>query len=167
MAHICQCCGQAHDGLPLDVGFAKPGAYLALKTRRQKAACEMSADVCVIAKKRFFIRGCLPIPLRDTGSVFVWGVWAEVAEHVFERYQQRRDADRQRELPSPGALSVESEPALRGMDRLPILIHFGNADQRPTFKLEPSNHWLCRDQQCGITLHRLHEVLHALFPRHF
>lgn len=167
MAHVCQCCGQAHDGLPMDVGFAKPGAYLALKTRRQKNACELTADTCVIGKKRFFIRGCLPIPLHDTSSIFVWGLWAEVQPHVFERYQERRDTDTSWELPSHGALSIERDPTLRGMDQLPILIHFGAADQRPTFMLEPNNHWLCRDQQNGITLHRLHEVLHALFPQHF
>lgn len=167
MAHVCQCCGRAHDSLPLDVGFAKPGAYLALKTRQQRARCQLTADVCTIGKKRFFIRGCLPIPLHDTGSVFVWGLWAEVTPHVFDRYQHFSQRDGTDELPCPGALSVEHEPVLRGMDRLPVLIKFGAAGQRPTFVLEPSNHWLCRDQQSGITLHRLHEILHALFPRHF
>jgi hypothetical protein len=167
MAYVCQCCGQAHDGLPLDIGFAKPGAYLALKTRQQKARCQLTPDVCIMGKKRFFIRGCLPIPLHETGSVFVWGLWAEVSSHVFERYQQQSDSDASDEVPCPGSLSVEREPLLRGMDRLPVLIQFGPARQRPTFVLEPSNHWLCRDQENGLTLHRLHEILHAMFPQHF
>ena len=167
MPYVCQCCGQAHDGLPLDVAFAKPGAYFALKTRQQKAKCELTEDVCVLAQKRFFIRGCLPMPLLETGSVFVWGLWAEVTPHVFERYQQLSETDGTQQLPSRGALSVEREPLLRGMDQLPVMIRFGAANQRPTFLLQPSNHWLCRDQQNGITLHRLQEILHALFPRHF
>ena len=167
MPYVCQCCGQTHEGLPLDVAFAKPGAYFSWKTRRQKSKCELTSDVCVMDRRRFFIRGCLPMPLLDTGSVFVWGLWAEVSPHVFERYQQLSKADGTKEAPSPGALSVEREPRLRGMDGLPVMIRFGAADQRPTLLLQPSNHWLCRDQQNGITLHRLHEILHALFPRHF
>lgn len=167
MAFVCQCCGQVHDDLPLDIALAKPGAYLALRTRRQKAGCELTTDVCVIAKKRFFIRGCLPVPVPEISGVFVWGLWAEVSRHVFERYQELFDTDGTKELPVPGALSVEHEPMLRGMDGLPVRVRFGEADKRPTFTLEPSNHWLCRDQQNGITLHRLHEMLHALFPQHF
>jgi|ERR1043166_5818653 hypothetical protein len=167
MAYRCQSCGQAHEGLPLDIAFAKPGAYLALKTRQQKAKCTLSSELCVMGKKRFFIRGCVPMPVHETGGVFVWGLWAEVSAHVFSRYQQLFDADGTEEMPSAGALSVECEPLLRGMDRLPVLIRFGTAGRRPTFLLEPSNHWLCRDQQNGISLHRLHQMLHAMFPQHF
>ncbi len=120
-----------------------------------------------MARKRFFIRGCLPMPLPETGSVFVWGLWAEVSPQVFKRYQHFGQNDGTKERPSCGALSVEREPLLRGMDSLPVMIRFGATDQRPTFLLQPSNHWLCRDQQHGITLHRLQEILHALFPQHF
>ena len=167
MAYVCERCGQAHDGLPLDLAFGKPGAYLALTARQQKAKCVLTEDICTIGKKRYFIRGCLAVPLKDTGGVFVWGLWAQVSAHVFQRYEKLLNVDAAGELPSFGALSVEREPLLRGMDQLPVMIRFGAAEKRPTFVLEPSNHWLCRDQHNGITLHRLHQMLHAFFPHHF
>lgn len=167
MSRICQCCGETHEGLPLDIVFGKPGAYLALKTHQQRVRCKLTDDLCVIGKKRYFIRGCVPVPLRDTGGTFIWGLWAEVSLHVYTRYQELFDVDGTGELPCSGALSVEREPMLRGLDQLPVKIRFGKANQRPTFQIEPSNHWICRDQHNGITLHRLHQILHALFPQHF
>lgn len=152
--------------MPLDLVFAKPGAYLAL-TPRQQSRCTLTEDICTIGKKRFFIRGCLPVTLADIDGIFVWGLWAEVSRPVFERFQEVSQSGATDELPSFGALSVEREPLLRGMDHLPVMIRFGAARKSPTFVLEPSNHWLCRDQQNGITLHRLHQMLHAFFPKHF
>jgi hypothetical protein len=166
MAYVCECCGKSHDGLPLDLVFGKPGAYLAL-TPRQKANCVLTEDICTVGKKRFFIRGCLPVPLLEIGTMFVWGLWAEVSRNVFERYQEASRNGATEELPSFGALSVEREPLLRGMNQLPVMIRFGASKNRPTFVVEPSNHWLCRDQQNGITPHRLHQMLHAFFPQHF
>jgi hypothetical protein len=167
MAYVCECCGKAHDGLPLDIVFAKPGAYLALTPRQQKSNCVLTEEICTIGKKRFFIRGSLPVPLLEIGNVFVWGVWAEVSRPVFERYRKVSQTGATEELPSFGALSVEREPLLRGIDQLPVMIRFGADGKSPTLVVEPSNHWLCRDQQNGITLHRLHQMLHAFFPHHF
>ncbi len=167
MAYVCKHCGSTHDGLPLDLVFGKPGAYLALTPRRQKSNCVLTDDICTIGKKRFFIRGCLPVPLPEIQSVFVWKLWAEVSRSVFERYENVSKVGETEDLPGFGALSVEHEPLLRGMDTLPVMMRFGAAGQSPTFVLEPSNHWLCRDQQNGITLHRLHQMLHAFFPHHF
>ena len=167
MAYICQCCGETHEGLPLDIAFDKPGAYFLTPARQRKAKWKLSSDACVLGGKRFFIRGCLFVPLRDIREFFVWGVWAEVSAHVFERHQALFDKDGTQEPPYPGALSVERTPCFRGMDQLPITLRLGPADQRPRFSLQPSNHWLCRDQHNGITLHRVHEMLHGLFPEHF
>jgi len=167
MADICKVCADTHDGLPLDIDFAKPGACLALSPRQQKSRCKLTPDVCTIGKRRFFLHGNLPVPVRDTGDVFVWRLWAEVPPHVFAHYRQVVEAGDVQPLPSFGALSVERIPPFRGMDRLPVMMRFGAPARRPVFTLEPSNHWLCRHQQNGITLHHLHEILHALFPRHF
>jgi len=166
MAYVCQCCGKSHEGLPLDIAFGKPGAYLAL-TPRQRKTSVLTEDICTIGKKRFFIRGCLTVPIIDTAGVFVWGLWAEVTAQIFDRYQQLSKVDGTKELPAFGALSVEREQLLRGIDQLPVMIRFNEAGKRPTLVLEASNHWLFRDQRNGVTLHRLHQMLHAFFPHHF
>ena len=151
--------------MPLDIAFGKPGAYLALTPRQRKNSL-LTDHVCAIGKKRFFIRGSLSVPIVS-GGTFVWGLWAEVTKQVFDRYEELAEVDGSNELPAFGALSVEREQLLRGIDQLPVMIRFGAAGQRPTFVLEASNHWLFRDQHSGITLHRLHQMLHAFFPLHF
>src|SRR5688500_8233477 len=83
VAYVCQYCGETHEDLPLDIAFDKPGAYLALPARERKSACKLSADWCIINRERFFIRGCLFVPVPDIADHFVWGVWAEVPGHVF------------------------------------------------------------------------------------
>jgi hypothetical protein len=167
MDYVCKSCGETHEGLPRDIDFGKPGAYLALSPQQQKARCRLTPDICTIGKKRFFIHGKLPVPVQDAGGAFVWGVWAEVSPHVFVHYQQVVANAEVEPLPSFGSLSVEHIPPFRGMDRLPVMMRFVANEARPTFTLEPSNHWLCRQQQNGITLHYLKEMLHGLFPQHF
>jgi hypothetical protein len=53
------------------------------------------------------------------------------------------------------------------MDGLLVNVQFSTAEERPRFTLLPSNHWLHREQQNGITLHRVQEILHGLFPEQF
>ena len=167
MAYVCQYCGETHDGLPLDIAFGKPGAYFRSSARQRKSKWKLGPDGCVFDDKRFFIRGCLFVPVKDVSEFFVWGFWAEVTPHVFARHQALFDTDGTKEPTHAGALSVENEDRYRGMDQLPIVIRFGTAMQRPRFTLQPSNHWLGRDQENGITLHRVQQMLHALFPDHF
>lgn len=167
MAYVCQCCGETHEGLPLDIAFGKPGAYFHTPPRQRKAKWKLGPDACVFNEKRFFIRGCLFVPVKDVQQFFVWGLWAEVSRHVFERHQTLFHADGTKEPSYPACLSVEHEERYRGLDLLPIILQFGPATQRPRFQLQPSNHWLRRDQENGITLHYVHRMLHGLFPDHF
>lgn len=167
MAYVCQYCGETHEDLPLDIAFDKPGAYFLQSPRDRKAKCRITSDWCILDNKRFFIRGCVFIPVRDITEHFVWGLWAEVSAHAFERYQAVYEKDGSKEMPCPGVLSVEREPRYAGMDGLLVNVQFSTADERPCFQLLPSNHALCRDQQNGITLHRVHEILHRIFPNQF
>ena len=167
VAYVCQYCGETHEDLPLDIAFDKPGAYLALPARQRKSACRISADWCIINRERFFIRGCVFIPVPEISDHFVWGVWAEVPAHVFERYLALYEQDGTQERPYRGMLSVEREPRYAGMDGLLVNVQFSTAEERPSFTLLPSNHWLHRDQQNGINLHRVQEILRRLFPEQF
>jgi hypothetical protein len=167
MAYICQQCGETHEGLPLDIGFEKPGAYFAMPARKRKGRWRTTADACMYDDKRFFIRGCLFVPVRDASECFVWGLWAEVSQHTFERYIALFDADGTKEPLHAGALSVERDARYVGMDNLLVTIRFNSAAERPKFELRPSNHWLCRQQHDGITLHQVQEVLGRLFPDQF
>jgi len=168
MAYICQQCGETHEGLPLDIGFEKPGAYFTMTGRQRKSRrWHLAAEACMYADERFFIRGCLMIPVRETSEFFVWGLWAEVSQHTFERHLALFDVDGTGEPLHAGRLSVENDARYTGMNNLLVTVRFNSAARRPTFELTPSNHWLCRHQQNGITLHQIQEVLHRFFPEQF
>jgi hypothetical protein len=158
---VCGTCGKKHRGLPFDIAFGKPGAYFSVPAGQRDTRCGLSTDTCVIDMRRFFIRGCLYVPVLGTGRQFGWGIWAEVSCRTFSRYLQLYDQDGSGESPYPGRLSVEEDahecyPALDG---LRVRIQFGRADQRPTFALRPCRHLLYREQRDGITLERHHEII--------
>jgi hypothetical protein len=163
MAFICQTCGKEHQGLPLDVGFDKPLDYIMVPEIERGSRCELTPDHCIIDCERFFLRGCLSVPVHDLSGHFVWGMWAEVSGDVFRRYLELHGADGSREPPVPAKMSGEPR-GYRGLDGHPLLIQFGPADKRPQFILQESDHLMYREQQSGITQHRVHEILDEMFP---
>jgi hypothetical protein len=167
MAYVCQQCGKTHEGLPLDIGFEKPGAYFHKVARPRRRRWHFTPEACMYADERFFIRGCLIIKVLDAKDIFAWGLWAEVSQHTFERHIALFNADGRDEPLHTGALSVEREERYAGMDKLLVTVRFNAAARRPTFELMPSNHWLHRFQHNGITMHQVQEVLHRFFPQQF
>ena len=121
----------------------------------------------MFADQRFFIRGCVMIPVRGGSDCFVWGLWAEVSQHTFERHIALFDADGSAEPLHSASLSVEDDERYRGINNLLVTIRFTTAARRPIFELMPSNHWLARHQRNGITLHQIQEILHRFFPERF
>jgi hypothetical protein len=161
MNFVCRTCGKKHRGLPFDIGFAKPGAYFSIPTRQLDSRCGLSTDTCVIDMSRFFIRGCLYVPIRGIRRRFGWGFWAEVSCRTFSRYMELYEQDARGERPYPGRFSVEDDAheGYTALDSLRVSIKFGAPDKRPTFTLRPSRHLLYREQRDGITLERHHEIL--------
>lgn len=168
MSFLCSTCGKEHKGLPLDIAFAKPAAYLGVPKESRAARCRSTNDLCVIDGIRYFIRGTVPVPVRELGESFVWGMWAEITRRVFKRYRELYEADGSSEPPHSGRLCGDKDMAgYEGVDGHPVAIQFGPSDQRPVFTLKPSEHLLYREQQAGITIHRVHEILSAIFPNNF
>ena len=163
---FCEVCGQSHEGLPLDMGFLKPGAYfnMPLRVRRR---WHITSEACVFDDARFFILGYMMFPIHYSFRYFTWGLWAEVSAYTFERYVALFESDGSLEPVHHGAISVEREARFRGMDNLLTTIRFGDKTHRPVFELKPSNHRLCRDQYNGISMHRLQQILHTVLPDNF
>jgi hypothetical protein len=163
----CGICGEQHEGLPLDIGFARPGDYLAVPRGQRERRCRFTNDVGIIDGRRYYIRGCLYVPVVDVGDFFAWGLWAQVSKETFDRYRELYSKDGSQEPPLPGRLSVEDKPGYEGLDGLAVQMQLRSAAERPAFRLEPCDHLLYREQQEGITLHRVQEMLQTLFPEQF
>ncbi|QMU67340.1 DUF2199 domain-containing protein [Streptacidiphilus sp. P02-A3a] len=75
---------------------------------RRRRGQPTDSDLCVIKGQAFFIHGLTEIPVRDTGEVFSWGVWASLGTQTFQRALDRwEDPDRKQNPSSFGWLSTE------------------------------------------------------------
>jgi hypothetical protein len=162
----CGTCGQEHVGMPMDVGFGKPADYFALSAEDREHRCVLTSDWCSIDDGSFYIRGCLEVPVTDADGPFVWGIWARVAQSDFQRYLDLYSSDGSHEPPFVGHLCGEHR-GYEGLDGHAVMVQLRTANQRPAFFVERSEHLLYREQQQGISLHRVHEILVSLFPDRF
>ena len=81
----CTTCGEEHEGLP-DLSFASPFHYGTVPEAERTKRATLTSDTCVIDGEDFFVRVCLPIPIRGTQAEFVWGVWVSLSKPNFHRY---------------------------------------------------------------------------------
>jgi hypothetical protein len=167
MAFKCRTCGQEHEGLPMDIGFARPADFLAVPENQRERRCRFTDDVGVIDGQHYYVRGILPVPVHDAGEDFVWGLWARVSWEDIERYRALWNADGSNEPPFPGQLSVEDRPGYEGLDGHEVMVQSRAASDRPAFRLSESEHRLSREQRDGITLHQVEAMLRELFPGQF
>lgn len=167
MAFKCRTCGQEHEGLPMDIGFARPGDYLAVPRGQRERRCKFTDDGGIIDGRRYYIRGVALVPVRDTDDQFAWGLWVRVSRKDFERYRTLWNADGSNEPPFSAQLSVEDNPGYEGLDGHEVEVRLRSASERPSFQLVESEHRLSREQREGITLHRVEEMLRELLPGQF
>lgn len=166
MSYICQTCGKEHTGTPRDIGFRRPAEYFTLPGDERGSRCKITEDWCVIDDRRFFIRGVLLVPILEEPDHFAWGVWAEVSQQDFETYYANYDRDGSSIPPFAGSLSGEPS-SYAGLAGHGVRIRLGRQNDRPEFTLVPSDHLLYREQQNGISLHRIVEILHSEFPNDY
>src|SRR5437868_10901863 len=85
----CSICGREHDIANMQIGYAKPDLYLAVpKDERERRCWGNETDYFQIEQSgeyRHFIRGWLPIPVRDREAPFAYGLWIEVPQDRFFR----------------------------------------------------------------------------------
>lgn len=154
----CSCCGQIHEGLPLDYGAKVPDYYLDIPPGEREKRAYLTEDVCVVDNEFFFVRGCIEIPILDDGRLFIWGVWASLSKKSFERLRELWDAE-----------DVEDEPPYFGWlnTLLPVYpqtlglktnVYLRPNNQRPFIGLEPTEHPLAVEQRNGITMKRVQEI---------
>lgn len=69
----CATCGQVHNGLPLSFAAEFPDQYANMSREDRDARAVIGSDQCIIDQERFFIRGCLEIPIIGSEDVFLLG----------------------------------------------------------------------------------------------
>jgi hypothetical protein len=141
----------------MDVAFGLPDVIHALPEDERAARARTHSDLCSLDDRRFFIRGVVYAPVQQLGTLFGWGVWAEVSREVFLRYQELYDRDATGESPAAGVLA-NVPPGYERIEQ-PLEILFGPPDQRPTFRLMPTDSELYREQVEGLPVRKWHRII--------
>jgi len=151
-----------HDDLPMSYGSDAPHWYDIIAPEERERRTILSSDQCVIDGENFFIRGCLELPILDTGDVFVWGVWVSLSQKNFERADEVwYRPERINEPPYFGWFSTKI-PVYPDTLNLKTWVHTLGLGQRPLIELEETDHPLSIEQRKGITLDRVREFAELL-----
>jgi len=149
---ICRTCGQTHEGVPLSFAADFPDLYAGKPEPERAVRAVVSSDQCIVDEELFFIRGCLEIPILDSGGdVFLWGLWALVKEEVFNEISESWEEEGRETRRGPfkarlaNSLSVYPETL-----NLKIRMAIQPAGARPLFIVE-EEHPLAAGQQHGVS----------------
>jgi len=154
----CRCCGKQYDTLPLSYALPAPDPWLAIPETEHGDRGQISSDTCAIDGSKFYVRGCLEIPIADCPDRFVWGVWVSVSEKSFDRIGELWDVElRDKEPPFFGWLCNDISIYPRTL-KLKTHLHLRNGGMRPFIELEPTDHPLAVEQRNGMTLQRVKEI---------
>lgn len=159
LGFVCSRCGEVHPGPSVCLPTRCPTYYLMVPEAERQRRGWLTSDHCVIDDKFFFIYGSLRIPIHGYSDPFTWGVWVSLDKPVFERALDLVDVEvRESEPAYVGWLSSEL-PLYPPCLKLVCEVHTQPVGYRPLMLLRAADHPLVREQQEGITVERVQEIM--------
>jgi hypothetical protein len=148
---VCRTCGQSHEGIPLSFAADFPDVYANISESERGARALISSDQCIVDEVKFFIRGCLEIPVRDSSEIFIWGLWSLVKEEVFDEVSESWEEAGRETCRGPFKARLANSLSLYPETlNLKLRIVVRPVGTRPLFILE-EDHPLATAQQLGIS----------------
>jgi len=156
---ICSCCGKQVSTNQIELCFRRPDPYLLVPLDELANRTWGNDDLCVIKGKndspdRFFVRGLLPILVKDWDAPYSIGVWIELAGPDFDRIYDLWDEDDQASEPAFAAKLANAIPLHTSSYGLAGLLSLTGPMTRPTFQLSKTANTLFDEQSNGISAHR-------------
>src|SRR5215831_4113044 len=159
----CRTCGKWHDGLPLDYGYSAPHYWF--ESLRNKPDSFLNADLCVIEQRDYFVRGLIEIPVIGSKEAFRWGVWVSLSHSNFDRMVELCDNPQLLEEPPYFGWLSNSIDEYPETLNLKANVRSRDLRHRPYITLEQTDHPLSVEQQQGIGIQRVREIVErALHP---
>ena len=155
MSYHCTICGQEHADLP-HIGSAAPSHWADVLAKDSSSL--LTADLCIIEGRDYFVHGVIEIPVHDYEYEFGWGVWVSHKKENFEIY--RRHFDSPEIGPFFGWLCTKIDYYPKSTLDLKTMAHYRGGGLRPKILLEESDHPLYRQQRDGISLAEAWKMVH-------
>jgi hypothetical protein len=160
----CSSCSRIHEGSP-SFAFRGPDSYLE-QPQKVREAGRLDSDYCVYEDEdgpHFFIRVCLEIPIHGVAEPFLWGVWASVSKHSFQRYTETFDTPDTSDCYF--AYLCNYLPYYEKTYALKASARPREGKQRPVLALERTEHPLSVDFHEGISIERAQQIAEAAVHR--
>lgn len=153
----CCSCDQIHEGMPT-FGDNAPLSYFGVPEVERASRCDLGSDDCVIDSERFFVRGCIDIPVHGHSEPFTWGAWVSLSEsHYLQWIKYFNEPKRSHIGPFFGWLNAWLKPYPETVN-LKTRLHLRDDRIRPYIEIEPTDHPLAIEQREGISIDRVAEI---------
>lgn len=157
----CTICNCNLENVPMCFGANSP-ALLMVPESEFEYRVEENADQCIVDGEHFFVRGHIEIPVNETGEVFIWSVWVSLSEKSFNHMSENWNFEgRENSAPYFGWLMTHL-PCYPKTQHLKTSVKIQAVGLVPLITVEISEHPLSLEQQSGITIKRVHEIVHQV-----
>ena len=158
----CSTCGEWHDDLPMSFGADAPYQYSVVAPEEREWRVKLAYDQCIIDDEHYFVRGCLELPVLHGDGPFIWGVWVSLSEKSFDRMSELWSTPGRENEPSYFGWLSTSIPCYPDTLNLKSRVHTRPLGERPLIELEITEHPLAIEQQNGITMARVQEIVEVV-----
>lgn len=159
----CAGCDDLHVGMMALAAFA-PDPWPHGESREHNGAIRfdgdfLSEDFCVLDGKNFLIRAVLEIPVHGLAEKFSFGCWSTLSRENFDKYLEGFDNGHYPDWgPWTGWLCNQLETYI-GTEPQSVYVYPQPDRQRPTLRVMDDTHPLAIDQERGIGIDRLVQIL--------
>jgi hypothetical protein len=145
--------------IPRSLVCALPDAAVALPEPERTERLVVGNDSCKLDGRRFFLRGNIELRVIGAGATFVWTVWTEVEHAQYKRALALWTRPTRIEEPAYPALCANYLPTYPSTLGLPGELRTRLVGQRFEFRLSAGDHPLIAEQEHGVQVARLREIL--------
>lgn len=168
MGWHCGICGEEHEGEPFSFGADYPDPYLQIPQNERDNRAELGDSQCIIDGEKFFVRGCLEIPIIGRDAKFIWGLWVVVWDRDFDWIEETWNKQgREANAPLIPGRIVNELPEYPSVFNLKVKLRTREVGG-PLIEPQEDEHPITLEYRRGITVERAFELsalaMHAPHP---
>ncbi|TXG39298.1 DUF2199 domain-containing protein [Seonamhaeicola maritimus] len=154
MGYYCSECGEFHGEIPMSYGAESPTSYFNLD-EETKNQSELTRDICIINRERFFIKGQIKIKVDTQNKPFTWNVWVEIGKEDFDIGQENwTNENRFLRKPYNGVIDTPLNCYSNTLG-LKVKVQTQKVGIIPEIIISETNHPLFFEQENGINMDRV------------
>ena len=158
----CSICGVHHESFPLCFGAPPPWQAMGITDDEVEARVVATDDHCVVDVEHYFIRGHVEIPIVNSADIFAWSVWCSLSAESFNHVQDRWNDPARKGDSYFGWLCTTLPCYDMSSLHLPTDVLSRELGVVPEIIVHECEHPIYGEQQNGVRIERIHEIVHSL-----